>query len=133
MMGTSPSPMVSALVVDPDPASRQTLTACLSRQYRILVAGHLAEALECLARERPHVMVLEVNQPDGDGIHLIERLRTDAAMRGMIIVCVTNRRGVRDKVRGFQAGADDYVIKPVDPGTFPSRLALLARLRRLSS
>jgi DNA-binding response OmpR family regulator len=132
-MRTMSPKMVSALVVDPDPASRQTLTACLRQQYRVVTAEHLAEADEILARERPSVLVLEVNQPDGDGIHLIERLRTDSATRRMIIICVTSRRGIRDKVRGFQAGADDYVIKPMDPTAFPSRLQLLARLRRLSS
>jgi DNA-binding response OmpR family regulator len=51
----------------------------------------------------------------------------------MIIICVTTRRAVQDKVRGFQAGADDYIIKPINPESFPLRLALLERLRRLSN
>ena len=131
MMRTPPSPTMSALVVDPDIATQQQITNCLRGRYRILTAGRLADALQVLAQERPQVLVLELNQPDGDGIQLIERLRANPATRRMIIVCLTTRKGTRDKVLGFQAGADDYVIKPADSDSFLTRLALLARLRQL--
>jgi DNA-binding response OmpR family regulator len=129
---TMPSRALTALLADPDAAQRQHLAACLGAGYRVVVAGHLAEATQLIARDRPQVLVLELNQPDGDGIHLIQRLRANPSTSGMVILCVTTRNGIRDKVAGFQAGADDYLIKPVNPQSFPWRLAMLMRLHHLS-
>jgi len=126
-------PAMSVLVVDSDTSSQQRLIACLRGRYHVLTAASIKEALEIVAQAPPRTLIVEVDQPDGDGVQLIERLRSDPATRSMILICVTTRRAVRDKVRGFQAGADDYIIKPVNPDTFAIRLALLERLRRLTS
>jgi DNA-binding response OmpR family regulator len=127
------APAMSVLVADPDTTAQQQVIACLPERYQVLTATSLSEALRIVAQAQPRTLLVEVNQPDGDGIQLIERLRTDPATRSMILICVTTRRAVRDKVRGFQAGADDYIIKPINPDTFAIRLALLERLRRLTS
>jgi DNA-binding response OmpR family regulator len=128
-----PAPAKSVLVVDADPAAQQQIMACLSGRYHLLTAASLSEALRIIAQAQPRALIVEVNQPDGDGIQLIEQLRSDPATKSMIIICVTTRRAIQDKVRGFQAGADDYVIKPINPESFPIRLALLERLRRLTT
>jgi DNA-binding response OmpR family regulator len=129
----APSRSLTALVADPDATQRQHVSACLGAGYRVLMAGHLAEATQMIARDQPQVLMLELNQPDGDGIQLIRRLRANPSTSRMVIVCVTTRRGIRDKVASFQAGADDYVVKPVDAQSFPLRVAMLTRLHRLSS
>src|SRR5690242_3574350 len=117
------APAKSVLVVDADPAAQQQIMACLSGQYHLLTATSLSEALRIIAQAQPRALIIEVNQPDGDGIQLIEQVRSDPATKSMIIICVTTRRAIQDKVRGFQAGADDYVIKPINPESFPIRLA----------
>jgi len=125
------APATSVLVVDPDASAQQQIKACLSGRYHLLTAASLGEALQIIALAQPRALIVEVNQPDGDGIQLIEQLRSGPATKNMIIICVTTRRAVQDKVRGFQAGADDYIIKPINTESFPLRLALLERLRRL--
>jgi two-component system, OmpR family, alkaline phosphatase synthesis response regulator PhoP len=127
------TPTMSVLVADPDIVSQQQLIACLGAQYQVRTAASLKGAWGIIAQARPRTLIIEVNQPDGDGVQLIERLRSDPATRGMILICVTTRRTIRDKVRGFQAGADDYIIKPINPDTFATRLALLEQLRQLTS
>jgi two-component system, OmpR family, alkaline phosphatase synthesis response regulator PhoP len=127
------TPTMSVLVADPDIVSQQQLIACLGAQYQVRTAVSLQGAWGIIAQARPRTLIIEVNQPDGDGVQLIERLRSDPATRGMILICVTTRRTIWDKVRGFQAGADDYIIKPINPDTFATRLALLEQLRQLTS
>jgi two-component system, OmpR family, alkaline phosphatase synthesis response regulator PhoP len=127
------TPTMSVLVADPDIVSQQQLIACLDAQYQVRTAASLKGTWGIIAQARPRTLIIEVNQPDGDGVQLIERLRSDPATRGMILICVTTRRTIRDKVRGFQAGADDYIIKPINPDTFATRLALLEQLRQLTS
>jgi DNA-binding response OmpR family regulator len=127
------APATSVLVVDPDAAAQHQIMACLGGRYHLLTAARLSEALRFITQAQPRALIVEVDQPDGDGIQLIEQLRSNPATKSMIVICVTTRRAVQDKVRGFQAGADDYIIKPIDPETFPIRLALLERVRRLTT
>jgi two-component system phosphate regulon response regulator PhoB len=124
---------ITALVAEPDFAQRQQLLACLGAHYRVLGAARFAEAVDVIAREHPQVLVLEPNLPDGDGFELIRRLRADPSTRAMIIACATTRSSIREKVAAFQAGGDDYVIKPIDLQAFAVRVLLLVRFRRLSS
>jgi DNA-binding response OmpR family regulator len=130
---TSPSLPLTVLIADPDISQQEALAASLQPRYRVVHARTLAETIDMLARVRPDVLLLEINQPDGDGVELIRRLREERQTRDLIIACVTNRATIRDKVTGFQAGADDYIVKPVNPQTFVWRIVLLARLRQMSS
>jgi DNA-binding response OmpR family regulator len=52
-------------------------------------------------------------------------------MRHVLLMVVTNRSGVRDKINAFQAGADDYLVKPLDPTVFALRVQLLSRFRKV--
>jgi DNA-binding response OmpR family regulator len=85
-----------------------------------------------ITQYRPAILLLEVDMPDGDGKMLIKQLRESPTLRNMIVCCVTRRSGIKDKVAGFQAGADDYVVKPVNLQTFMWRVVLLSRIRQLS-
>lgn len=126
-------PMLTVLVADPDSVHQHQIVECLQVRYRVITAHNLAETVEMIAMHRPSILLLEVDQPDGDGVQLIRKIREEASARSMIIACVTKRSAIRDKVAGFQAGADDYIVKPINPQTFLWRVVLLARLRQLSS
>lgn len=120
----------SALVVGANVAEREQISQCLQSFYRVLTANSLHDAMAQLPRFRPTVVVLDPDLPDGDGIEWLRRLRADPATKSLVVACVTHRSTIREKVMGFLAGADDYVIHPIDPDTFAYRVALLARIGR---
>ena len=123
----------TVLVADPDAVQQQVIAKSLQARYNVVAARNMAEAVQLLVIHRPRILLLEISQPDGDGIDLIKQIRQDPGTHGTIIACVTHRSGIRDKVMGFQAGADDYIVKPINPETFMWRLVLLMRLRQMSS
>ena len=89
------------------------------------------EAVEAVGRQRPNLVISEVDLPDGSGLQLCEWLRSQQATAGIPILLLTSRAEINDKVAGFLAGADDYVVKPVDPRFFSARVRLLFRLKAL--
>ena len=128
-MAIAPTITATVLIADPDVAYRQVVSDCLTPRYRVITASSIAETLDMIARYRPSVLLLELNQPDGDGRALITRLKTNPETRSMVIGCLTTRSTITDKIAGFQAGADDYVVKPVNTRTFMYRIVLLSRVR----
>ncbi len=120
------------LLVDPDPASRQAITALLEPRYRVAGAQSLAEADTSLRDELPAVLLLELDEPDGDGIAWIRRVRETVPRYDLIIACVTHRASVRDKVDGILAGADDYFVKPVPADLFLILIRLLQRIQQIN-
>lgn len=128
---TTQASNLTVLVADPDPAQLQISVDCLRQRYRVITATSLAEVSDAITRYRPQILLLEWNMPDGDGRGLIRHLRENQSTRGMIICCVTTQSNVRDKIAGFQAGADDYVVKPINTKTFVYRVQLLTRVRKI--
>jgi DNA-binding response OmpR family regulator len=125
-----PSTLPTALVVDANSSESEKITHCLEPFYRILKATALGEAMQYLQRALPAIVVLDPDLPDGDGIEWLRYLRTNPATQAVVVACVTHRSSVREKVTGFLAGADDYLIYPIDPETFAYRVALLSRIGR---
>jgi DNA-binding response OmpR family regulator len=120
----------TALVVDANHAEYEQIAQCLQPFYRILNATALREAMMYLRQVQPAVVVLDPDMPDGDGFEWLRYLRSNSATQNLVVACVTHRSSVREKVTGFMAGADDYVVFPIDPDTFAYRVALLARIGR---
>lgn len=125
--------MATALVIDPDPQSQQIVGESLRGHYQIVAVSTMGEALSRLGSDRPTIIIMELDLPDGDGISLIKQLRANPATKSIIIACLTRRSSIKDKVAGFQAGADDYSVKPINPSSYPFRLRLLQRVRQLST
>ena len=112
------------LVVDDEPAVREAVDRALRLQgYETELAADGAEALDALAVRAPDALVLDVLMPYVDGIEVCRRLRA-AGDRTPVLV-LTARDAVPDRVRGLDAGADDYLVKPF------ALEELLARLRAL--
>jgi two-component system response regulator MprA len=115
---------VRILVVDDEPAVREAVDRALRLQgYETELAADGAEALDALAARAPDALVLDVLMPRVDGIEVCRRLRA-AGDRTPVLV-LTARDAVPDRVRGLDAGADDYLVKPF------ALEELLARLRAL--
>jgi two-component system, OmpR family, response regulator MprA len=115
---------VRILVVDDEPAVREAVDRALRLEgYDTQLAADGAEALEALADRAPDALVLDLLMPHVDGLEVCRRLRA-AGDRTPVLV-LTARDAVPDRVRGLDAGADDYLVKPF------ALEELLARLRAL--
>ena len=119
------------LVVDANPIARDHVRSALGDGYRIGFAASVVEALSALGEHLPDLLVSEVDLPSESGLVLCERVRALPRGGRLPIMLLTGRGDIQDKVAGFQAGADDYVVKPVDPRLFFARVRLLCRIKGL--
>ena len=118
------------LVVDDEPAVRTSLERALSLEgYDVALAADGAAALDSLAAAPPDAVVLDVSMPGLDGLDVCRRMR-QAGDRTPVLM-LTARDAVDDKVRGLDAGADDYLTKPFALDELLARLRAL--LRRVQS
>ena len=129
--GRTSEAQLHVLVVESDAAARERLQAALGHGYALYFVTGADQALAAIRERRPDLLVSEVDLPDGDGLRLCEQVRGLPEAAQLPILLLTNRASIRDKVAGFQAGADDYVVKPLDTRLFPARLRLLCRIKRI--
>jgi DNA-binding response OmpR family regulator len=111
------------LLVDDDPDIRTSVRVAFELQWHdieVLEAGNGSDALDLVERERPDLVLLDVGLPDTDGYGVLRDIRAFSAVP---VIMLTARDEPMDKVRGLEAGADDYVAKPFD------HLELMARVR----
>lgn len=118
------------LAVDDDPSSLSLATAILARQYELRTATSGAEAIEVATAFRPDLVLLDVVMPDMDGLETCRRLRSDTGLTDAKVVLVSAQSHVDDRIRGYDAGADDYVAKPYVPRELLAKVQVLLRLKR---
>jgi len=117
---------VRILVVDDEPSVRDALDRALRMDgYRVQLAADGREALDALAQTPPDAVVLDVLMPEPDGLEVCRRLR--AAGDRTPVLMLTARDAVPDRVRGLDAGADDYLVKPFALEELGARLRALLR------
>lgn len=121
----------SILIVDQDVEGATRLARELKDRYTVGVVGSVQAALSALNSRRVDLLVTDITLPDGDGIQLITDLHAAPATRHLLLMVVSARKSVHDKIAAFQAGADDYLVKPVDPQLFEIRVRLLSRFRQI--
>lgn len=98
------------LVVEDEPPLRRFLrTSLRTNGFRLIEAGTAEQALSAMKENRPELLLLDLGLPDADGIDLTKRLREWTETP---IVVISARGREEDKVRAFEAGADDYLTKP---------------------
>jgi class 3 adenylate cyclase/CheY-like chemotaxis protein len=111
------------LVVDDTPANIQVLTSTLREKgYQLSVATNGKQALEIVARVRPDLILLDVMMPELDGFETCRRLKASPAWREIPVIFLTSKTDVADVVKGFEAGAVDYVAKPFYPHELLARV-----------
>lgn len=116
------------LLVEDDAALAQAVLGYLhSKQFKVDLAPDLTTARALVAVTHYATILLDLNLPDGDGLELLQHLprRDDPPT----VVVVTARDQVSDRIRGLDAGADDYLTKPYDPGELLARLRAVERRR----
>lgn len=107
----------SVLVVDDSPTMRMLIVFSLSRYVGCTVehAGNGVEALEVIARNKPDLMVADINMPEMNGLELIKKVREIHPKAALPIVVITTEGSDEDIRKGFQAGATEYLVKPFQP------------------
>ncbi|MEX2044603.1 MAG: response regulator [Opitutus sp.] len=107
------SPLI--LVVDDQPINVQLLKRKLEREgLRVTPAYNGLEALECVKRQKPDLVLLDVMMPDMDGIEVCQRLQASDDTRGVPVIFITARTSKESKLEGLGVGAVDYITKPID-------------------
>lgn len=120
------------LVVDDNEANVDILeTRLASHGYAVATARDGLEALEQVATSPPDLILLDVMMPGMDGMEVARRLRGDPALPYVPIVLVTAKSDARDVIAGLDAGADDYLTKPIDQAALVARVRSLLRAKAL--
>ncbi|MGA7002612.1 MAG: response regulator, partial [Pseudolabrys sp.] len=121
------------LVVDDVPANVKLLEARLSAEYfDVTVAYSGAEALALCERAACDIVLLDVMMPELDGFEVCHRLKSNPLTHHIPVVMVTALDQPSDRVRGLEAGADDFLTKPVSDIALISRVRSLARLKMVT-
>jgi two-component system cell cycle response regulator len=118
------------LVVDDNPANRKLLEVRLNNEYfEVLSVSNGADALVQCEKGAVDIVLLDVMMPEMDGFEVCRRLKSHVATSHLPVVMVTALDQPADRVRGLEAGADDFLTKPIDEVHLIARVRSLARLK----
>lgn len=116
------------LLVDDEPDILEIVGYNLSAEgYKIITAKNGAEGVKKAKKEKPQLIILDVMMPEMDGIEACERIRKVPELNDVIITFLTARGEDYSQVAGFDAGADDYITKPIKPKVLVSKVKALLR------
>lgn len=120
------------VVVDPVPQRMQALVEKLRTvpAFDVEVLASAYAAVNAINGRRPALVVTELDLPDMNGVDFVTALHNTPATRDILLMVVTGRSGIRDKIAAFRAGADEFLVQPVNPDYFLLRAQLLTRLSR---
>ena len=120
------------LVADDSAENREILSARLAANgYHVLMAADGEEALAVARAEQPDLILLDVMMPKVNGLDVCRRLKADPSLPFMPVVLVTARGDTQDIVAGLEAGADEYLTKPVDQTALLARVKAALRIKSL--
>ena len=119
---------ITILLVDDEPDILEIVGYNLSAEgYKIITASNGAEGVKKAKKEKPQLIILDVMMPEMDGIEACERIRKVPELNDVIITFLTARGEDYSQVAGFDAGADDYITKPIKPKVLVSKVKALLR------
>lgn len=117
------------VVVDDSPTVATVIKYFMENEgFEVFLAADGREGLEAVKEHRPDVIISDVNMPGMDGIEMVRELRSHPDTAGTLILMLTSEDSVESEARGLEVGADDYILKPVEPRRLAARVkALLSR------
>jgi DNA-binding response OmpR family regulator len=125
-------PTQKILVVDDDQDAREYLVMCFEQMnYQVIQANNGQEALNLAKSEQPDVIVLDVVMPDLDGYQVCYQLKENKETSHIPIILITVLRKLEDEIRGFEAGAHDYISKPYNKAELAARITAAMRVKSL--
>ncbi|MFL9845465.1 response regulator transcription factor [Flavobacterium rhizosphaerae] len=122
---------IKILLVDDEQDILEIVGYNLSQEgYQVITATNGKEAITKAKKELPHLIIMDVMMPEMDGMEAVENIRKLPELSNVIITFLTARSEDYSQVAGFDAGADDYIAKPIKPKLLVSKVkALLRRLK----
>lgn len=116
------------LLVDDEPDILEIISYNLSAEgYQIFTAENGVEAIELARKKKPHLIILDVMMPEMDGIEACEQIRKIPELDNTVITFLSARSEDYSHMAGFDAGADDYITKPIKPKVLTSKVKALLR------
>jgi two-component system phosphate regulon response regulator PhoB len=129
----APSAKPRVLIVEDEDAQAEVLRYNFDREgFDVVVAGDGDEAILAVEEQQPDLVLLDWMLPGTSGIAVCQRLRSRPETRRLPIIMLTARGEEADRVRGFESGADDYVVKPFSPSELVARVRAVLRRSRPS-
>jgi|SRR5262245_42939108 len=120
------------LVVDDNETNRDIIATRLhAHGYETLQAADGEQALAAVSEHRPDLVLLDVMMPNLDGIEACRRLKSDSSSEFLPVILVTAKTDSKDVVAGLDAGADEYLTKPIDQAALVARVRSVLRVKAL--
>ena len=119
------------LVVDDDPGANNRIQQAIGSDFHLYHAQALMQARQYLIEYVPDIVICEVKLGAENGLELCRFIRTNPTLHHLPIMLLTSLTTLQDKIVGFNAGADDYVVKPYDARHLIARIRLLTRMKNL--
>jgi two-component system alkaline phosphatase synthesis response regulator PhoP len=124
---------IKILVVDDEEDILEFLSYNLRAEgYDVIVADNGILAIELAKQEKPSLIILDVQMPDMDGITTCEKIREIPYLKETVVTFLTARSEDYSQIAGFEAGADDYITKPIRPKVLVSRVKALLKRRGIT-
>ena len=119
---------IKILLVDDEPDILEIVSYNLSSEgYNIFTANNGIKAIAAAKKHNPHLIILDVMMPEMDGIEACEKIRKIPELTETVITFLTARGEDYSQLAGFEAGADDYITKPIKPKVLVSKVKALLR------
>ncbi len=119
------------LLVDDDPDAYNRIQQAVGSDFHLNYAQSLMQARQHLIECVPDIVICEVKLGAENGLELCRFIRTNPTLHHLPIMLLTSLTTLQDKIVGFNAGADDYVVKPYDARHLIARIRLLTRMKNL--
>lgn len=125
---------IKILIVDDEPDIVEFIQYNLEKEaFKVFTANNGIEAIEVASNSKPHLILLDIMMPELDGVETCHRLRQNSALDQTLIAFLTARSEEYSQIAGLEAGADDYIQKPIRPRLLVTRIkALLRRHQAIS-
>jgi two-component system alkaline phosphatase synthesis response regulator PhoP len=119
---------IKILLVDDEPDILEFVGYNLKKEgYQVFSASNGIEAIQIAKKEKPNLILLDVMMPDMDGIETCREIRDIDGLKNVLVAFLTARNEDYSQIAGFDAGADDYINKPIKPRVLISRINALLR------
>jgi sigma-B regulation protein RsbU (phosphoserine phosphatase) len=125
--------MINILLIDDDPVVRLLLSQNLKKHgYRVWVAKDGKEGLERARQIQPALIICDWLMPNMDGVAVCQQIKSDPFFSATFFILLTSRTDVEDRIQGLDAGADEFLSKPVDPNELRARVRAGLRLYQMN-
>ncbi len=126
--------MHTILLIDDEDDIRDLLEYNLVKEgYNVLSANNGAKGIELAKKHLPDIILLDVMMPEMDGVEVCEQLRADESTKNLFICFLSARNEDYSQIAGLEAGADDYIAKPIKPRVLISKLKAMLRRGAMSN